>query len=163
MTRELADWEKVLKLADKAYRSGRGLPSSEEELSWFTEQIRKYDFTPQQTTEPNYPHMQCYPSLGSPDDYDSTTKLTAKGLEECLVVGGPKRAVWFDMSRDLIVRRLEFVNEGKKNRAREYTEVIQGPNGNWFPTRWSADSIDQPGGELNLPRVVHICVYQFDE
>jgi|GEM_PF-6277728 len=160
LTRELADWKKVQELAFAAHRKGRGLPTNETELRWFTDKIRGYDFETQDDTD--YPHTKCYPALGRVVDYDSTNSSRTKGLEECLVIRGPKRSVWFDPTRDMIVRRLEFVKKDQKNVATEVQDVIQGPNGNWFATRFGGAEVDEPGGELTLGSQF-ICDYKFEE
>lgn len=161
ITKEVADPEKVVELASKAHGSKRGLPTNEEELRWFTDQIREYKFGPIGLSVTDYPHVLCYPSFSRVDDYEWTTQSTTTGLEECFVVGGPKRWLWFDPTRDMIVRRWESV-KGDKNLARCCQEVIQGPNGNWLPTLWAVSRVDKPGGKLVKP-VQHVCEYKFDE
>ena len=56
-TKEQADPEEVLALARRAYKAGRLAPKTEEELRWFTEEIRTYAFSPADTNSNEQPRM----------------------------------------------------------------------------------------------------------
>lgn len=157
-TNELADPDKVIALAMRAYKAGRLAPKTEEELRWFTDQIRTYAFSPADTTQTNNPEWQCYSAVGSVDSYDSAGKSSVKGFEEALELRGPDRTLWFDPMRGMIVRRIEFVNK-EGNPVIEIQDVVEGPNGNWFPTRRASGTVAKRGDDLTPDSLF---VYEYD-